>query len=93
MLRTPRIPKSSIFCYSWNTEREAFILLWLLEGVIGVKIEQQPDQNDNCKRNKSRAVFHACKKWEQKDPEDNVIGKPDQRKQVNASLLDWKAIC
>ena len=57
--------------------------------MVGVQVQRQPDQNDYGKCDEACTVFHTCKKWQQKDPEDNVIGKADQGKGMQAPLLDW----
>jgi hypothetical protein len=56
--------------------------------VIRIQIEAEPDKNDDGKGDETCAVVDCCDKREQENPEDGVIGHPNQGKWVSASLLN-----
>lgn len=78
-----------IFTHSWNSEGKSFVLLRCeFKDVIGIQISNKPYKDDDSKGNKARTVFHGCKKWKQKNPEDNIIGIPNKPEWVNERLLN-----
>jgi len=73
---------------SWNSEGKIFVLLRLLEDVICIQIENEPDRNDHSEHYKARTVLHGRKEGKQKNPKDNVVSRSDQGKWVSAPLFD-----
>lgn len=71
------------------SEWKALILFQTESGdVVRVEIETESDKNDYSKSDEPGAVVDCCDKWEQENPEDGVISRPDQGKRVSASLFN-----
>jgi hypothetical protein len=54
------------------------VLRWReVEKVIRVKIERQPDENDDRKGDKACAVGHHCEKGQQEHPKCRIVNPPN----------------
>jgi hypothetical protein len=55
------------------------VLRWReVEKVIRVKIERQPDENDDRKGDKACAVGHRGKKGQQEHPNCRIVNSPNE---------------
>ena len=70
-----------------------FVLRWCeIEKVIRVKIERQPDENDDCKGDKARAVRHRGEKGQQEHPKCCIVNSPHDRERVRGCLFDRNVV-
>jgi len=72
----------------WASEGKLFKLRRLSDNVVGVQIRAEPDNDNDGEQNKPRTVSHCRKKGQQKNPEGDVIGDPDQGQRMGVSLFD-----
>lgn len=77
-----------LLAHSGNSEGKTFILLRLLEDMVGIQIQQQPYSNNGGKHDKSGTVFHAREKGQQKNPKDDIVSHPNKGEWVSVPLLD-----
>ncbi|MCA9896875.1 MAG: hypothetical protein H6654_07370 [Ardenticatenaceae bacterium] len=59
-----------------------------IEKVIRVKVERQPDENDDRKGDKARAVSHRCKKGQQEYPKCRIVNPPNDCEWMRGCLFD-----